>query len=95
MQQRRVGTLTFGILLIASGIAYLCINILGLPIYNMLLKLWPLVFILLGFETLFLNHLSIKKNTTLRYDFISFILIFITLFFCFLINAQKYVHFYM
>ena len=36
MQQRRVGTLTFGILLIIFGILYLCIAIFKLPLQGIL-----------------------------------------------------------
>ncbi|PJI07791.1 hypothetical protein CUB90_07895 [Clostridium sp. CT7] len=83
MQQRRVGTLTFGILLIVWGVLYLCITIFKLPLENMLLNLWPLILIFLGIEILVLNHISIKKNVSLKYDFISFILIILMIFFCF------------
>lgn len=83
MQQRRVGTFTFGISLIFLGILYLCITIFKLPLENILLDLWPFILIFLGIEILVLNHISIKKNIQLKYDFISFILIIIMIFFCF------------
>lgn len=83
MQQRRIGTLTFGILLIIFGILYLCITIFKLPLQGILLDLWPFVLIVLGVEILTLNHMSIKKNVQLKYDFMSFVLIIVMIFFCF------------
>jgi hypothetical protein len=83
MKSRRVGTLTFGILMIVLGILYLCITVFNLPIEKYVINLWPLILISLGIETLVLDRLSLKNNVELKYDFISFVLIIIMAAFCF------------
>ncbi|AAK78541.1 cellulose synthase/poly-beta-1,6-N-acetylglucosamine synthase-like glycosyltransferase [Clostridium acetobutylicum] len=96
MHQRRVGTLTFGFLLIIFGILYFCVNFFNFPFYYIVVHLWPFVLILLGGEILFCNHLASKNNIPLKYDVISFVLIFVMLFFCYginiLITVQKHIH---
>lgn len=83
MQSRRVGTLTFGILLIVLGVLYLLMNCYNLPLWKSLLDFWPVIFISLGIEVLVLNYIALKKNISLRFDFISLILIIIMFFFTF------------
>lgn len=83
MKSRRVGTLTFGALMIILGILYLCITVFNMPIEKYIINFWPLILISLGIETLVLNKLSLKNNVELKYDFLSFILIIFMIFFCF------------
>lgn len=83
MQSRRVGTLTLGILLIILGILYLLITVFNIPIDKKILDFWPLILVSLGIEVLVLNDKALKKDLPLRYDFISFLLIIIMLFFSF------------
>lgn len=83
MKSRRVGTLTFGILMIVLGVLYLCITVFNLPIEKYVINLWPLILISLGIETLVLDRLSLKNNVELKYDFISFVLIIVMVVFCF------------
>lgn len=83
MISRRVGTLTFGCLMIILGILYLCITVFNIPLEKYILNFWPLILISLGIETLVLNKLSLKNNVELKYDFLSFILIIIMVSFCF------------
>ena len=74
MQSRRVGTITFGILLIVLGVLYLLIAIFNIPLWEKILKFWPLIV---------LNDRALKNNLSLKYDFVSFILIIIMLVFSF------------
>jgi hypothetical protein len=83
MQSRRVGTLTLGILLIVLGILYFLITVFNLPLDKKILDFWPLILVSLGIEVLVLNDRALKKDMPLRYDFISFLLIIIMLFFSF------------
>lgn len=83
MQSRRVGTITFGILLIVLGVLYLLISIFNIPLWEKILNFWPLILISLGTEVLVLNDRALKNNLSLKYDFVSFILIIIMLVFSF------------
>ena len=83
MQNRRVGTLTFGFLLIVLGIIYFIASVFNIQILSIILSFWPLILISLGIEVLILNKISLKNNVPLRYDIISFILIIIIFFFAF------------
>lgn len=83
MQSRRVGTLTLGILLIVLGIIYFLITVFNIPLEKKILEFWPLILVSLGTEVLVLNNIALKKDMTLKYDFISFMLIIIMLFFSF------------
>lgn len=94
MIQRRVGTLTFGLLMIVLGILYLLITVFNIHIEEYILKFWPIILISLGIETLTLNKLSIKNNIELKYDLLSFFLIIIMIFFCFSIyTANKLIYY--
>ncbi|MFT3983888.1 MAG: hypothetical protein QM697_08260 [Lachnospiraceae bacterium] len=49
----RVGTLTLGITLVVSGIAFLVRLFVPALTYYTIMKAWPIVFIFLGIEVLF------------------------------------------
>ena len=49
---RRVGSITFGVVLIIMGVLFLMQLIFPGLNYVMILKLWPVIFILLGIEVL-------------------------------------------
>lgn len=83
MQSRRVGTLTLGILLIILGTLYLLITVFNMPLEKKILDFWPLILVSLGIEVLVLNDRALKKDLTLRYDGMSFLLIIIMLIFSF------------
>ena len=78
MKGRRVGTLTLGIALVMTGIAYLTAAFAPAAMnLAFLLKLWPVVLVLLGAEVL--AAYFINKEERLRYDgwavFLTFCLI--------------------
>ncbi len=79
MRIHRVGTLTFGILLVTFGMLFLLRIFIPDLSYEFILKLWPIVFILLGIEILIAN---IKQSETkLIYDKTAFFLIIVLSFF--------------
>jgi hypothetical protein len=82
MKRWRVGSLSMGLILLASGVLMLMSLVIRINILDILLTFWPIILISLGIEILL--HLFIRKNdntdTKLRYDalsivFISFLLV--------------------
>ena len=80
MKHWRVGSLSMGLILIATGITMLVSLVVRVDMLKILLTFWPIVLICLGIEILL--HLFVKKgdDSKLRYDglsifFISFLLI--------------------
>lgn len=63
----KVGTMTLGITMIAVGLAYLGHLFFPILSYMMIIRAWPLVFILLGLEIL-LSNMRAKEDTTFVYD---------------------------
>lgn len=79
MRIHRVGALTFGILLVTFGILFLLRIFIPDLSYEFIMKLWPIVFILLGIEILIAN---IKQSDNkLIYDKTAFFLIIVLSFF--------------
>lgn len=83
MHERRVGTLTLGLLLLLTGVLYLAANVFNIPIDAEIIEFWPLVLISLGIEVLYYNHVCGKQNTTIKFSGLSLFLIIIVLFFSF------------
>lgn len=75
--ERRVGTYTFGVMLIIIGISVLIMTFTKIDFFRYLLMVWPIVLIGLGIEILYLNS---KSNIRVKIDFISIILMGIVLF---------------
>lgn len=67
---RRVGTITFGIVLVVSGCAMLLSMFFPKLDLKFLLQASPLILISLGIETL----LSARKSEQLKYDWVGMIL---------------------
>lgn len=59
----RVGTVTFGCILILFGVLFLAHIFVPWLRYEYVLRLWPLVFIFLGIEVLVGNHRVSKTDT--------------------------------
>ena len=55
--ERRVGTYTFGVMLIIIGISVLIITFTKIDFFRYLLMVWPIVLIGLGIEILYLNSI--------------------------------------
>ncbi|MDF2866330.1 MAG: hypothetical protein K0R72_1148 [Clostridia bacterium] len=74
---RRIGSLTFGVMMILIGINIFLQTITNVELFKFTLSLWPIVFILLGMETLYYSY---KKEVELKYDILGIITIFVVLF---------------
>lgn len=76
-ETRRIGTFTLGIMMILVGINIFLQTITNLELFRFTLSLWPMVFVLLGIETLYYSY---KKSVDIKYDILGIITIFIILF---------------
>lgn len=79
MRTHRVGTLTFGGMLIVFGILFLLRIFITTITFDIIFKLWPVIFIFLGLEILIAN--CIQKDGNLIYDKTAFALIILLSFF--------------
>ncbi len=79
IKTHRVGTFTFGGMLIIFGVLFLLRIFLPDLSYEFIFKLWPTIFIFLGLEILIANF--IQKEEKLIYDKTAFALIIILSFF--------------
>ena len=61
----RVGSITFGVLLVLFGSLFLVHAFVHALLYSMIFRLWPCIFILLGLEVLVSSR---KEGTTYTYD---------------------------
>lgn len=86
-KERRVGTYTFGVMLIIVGISVLIMTFTKLDFFRYLLMLWPVVLIGLGIEILYLNS---KSNIKMKIDFVSIILMGVVLFFTAIFSLGNY-----
>lgn len=79
MRNRRVGTVSMGVLLISVGILLLCAQLKGAASFQLLTKWWPLILMLLGGEILVYVHLAKEENPKIKYDVFSiFIVLLLT-----------------
>lgn len=85
--ERRVGTYTFGIMLIIIGISVLIMTFTKFDFFRYLLMIWPVVLIGLGVEILYLNS---KSSIKVKIDFVSIILMGIVLFFTAIFSLGNY-----
>jgi len=74
---RRIGSVTFGIMMILMGVNIFLQTITSLDLFRFTLSLWPIVFISLGIETLYYSY---KKDIQIKYDILGIFTIFIVLF---------------
>jgi hypothetical protein len=75
----RVGTLSMGVSLISLGLTLFISSWQGVAVFDTLLKLWPIIFVLLGCEILLYLFLSRTEKPVLHYDIFS---IFFVSFLC-------------
>lgn len=77
MNRWRVGSLSMGLVLLATGIMMLASLIVQVNVMNIILTFWPVILICLGIEILL--HLFVKKDggadVKLKYDALSIIFI--------------------
>ena len=80
---RRVGSVTFGLTLILFGVLFLVNMLLPMLHYEVIFRLWPVVFIFLGIEILVENHRFV-------YDFPAIVMLALMLLFAMLMAAVDY-----
>ena len=85
--EKRVGTYTFGVMLIIIGISVIVMTFTKFDFFKYLLMLWPVILIGLGIEILYLNS---KSTIKVKIDFISIILMGIVLFFTAIFSLGNY-----
>ncbi len=89
-RSRRVGSVTFGLTLILFGILFLIHIALPTLHYELIFRLWPVVFILLGCEVLVENYKSNVKNCKFIYDFPAIIMLAMMMLFAMVMAAVDY-----
>ncbi len=87
---RRVGSVTFGLTLILFGVLFLVNIMLPTLHYEMIFRLWPVVFIFLGVELLVENHRSNTEKCKFVYDFPAIIMLALMLLFAMMMAAVDY-----
>jgi hypothetical protein len=75
----RVGTLSMGVSLISLGLTLFISSWQGVTVFDTLIKLWPIIFVLLGCEILLYLFFSRREKPVLHYDVFS---IFFVSFLC-------------
>ncbi len=86
-KEKRVGTYTFGVVLILIGIAVLIMTFTKIDIVKYIFMFWPVVLIGLGIEIIYLNS---KSDVKVKVDFFSIILMCIVLFFTGVFSVGNY-----
>ena len=80
MRKWRVGTISMGILLVATGILLLMSELQGVSGAILILRWWPIILIILGIEVLAFIFLSKEDQPKIKFDGLSiFLTIFIVL----------------
>jgi len=90
VRTRRVGTVTFGLTLICFGVMFLIHIVVPALRYDIIFRLWPFVFILLGTEILVENHKSGGAEYKFVYDFPAVVMLALVLFFAMMLAAVDY-----
>lgn len=86
-KSKRIGTLTFGIMLILFGIVMILQIFIKTDIFRYVLTLWPLIFISLGIEAI---YYACKIDIKIKYDVWAVILTFMVLGFGLLFGIANY-----
>ena len=84
----KVGSMTFGITLVAAGAAYLTHLFLPALTYIMIIRAWPVVFVLLGIEIL-LSNVRAKEDVVFVYDKAAILLTMVLVFFAMCMGAMS------
>lgn len=86
-KEKRVGTYTFGVMLILIGISVIVMTFTKLDFIKYILMLWPFVLIGFGIEIIYLNS---KSDIKVKIDFASIILMCAVLFFTGIFSIGNY-----
>lgn len=79
IRKHKVGTITLGITLIFFGVLFLTKLFTNVLDYEFILKLWPIIFISLGFEVL-ISYITRQKDRLVYDKGAIFLMILLTLF---------------
>ena len=79
MKERRIGSISLGVTIILYGVLFFLHNILNVLEYEIIFRIWPIIFILLGVEILISSF--IWKEREFKYDFAAVLMIGIVLVF--------------
>lgn len=78
MKQRRVGTLSMGLLLISVGILLIYAQISALNALELVETWWPIILFMLGIEVLWWYYTAKEETPKIKYDLLSiFIILFL------------------
>ncbi len=83
----RVGSITFGVLLVLFGSLFLVHAFVPALLYSMIFRLWPCIFILLGLEVLVSSR---KEGTMYTYDGMAIFLTMMLTIFAFVMAFLDY-----
>ena len=86
-KEKRVGTYTFGAMLILIGISVIIMTFTKLDLVKYILMLWPVVLIGFGIEIIYLNS---KSDIKVKIDFASIVLMCAVLFFTGIFSLGNY-----
>lgn len=86
-KEKRVGTYTFGAMLILIGISVMIMTFTKLDLVKYILMLWPVVLIGFGIEIIYLNS---KSDIKVKIDFASIVLMCAVLFFTGIFSLGNY-----
>ncbi|WMC93094.1 LiaI-LiaF-like domain-containing protein [Kineothrix sp. MB12-C1] len=95
VKTHRIGTVTFGILLVLFGLLFLANIWIPQLSYQMIFRLWPFIFIFLGLEVLAGNRKFSKlegeqESVHFVYDSVAIVLIICLSFFAMIMAAVDY-----
>lgn len=98
IRSHKVGTITLGTSLIFFGIMFITRTFTNLLTYEFILKLWPIIFIILGFEIL-ISYFTDKKDRFVYDKGAIFLMILLSMFAIsmaiaeFLVNYVQHIYF--
>lgn len=92
MRTHRVGTITLGAGLILFGVLFFLRILTPVVTYDLIFKIWPILFILLGSEILISN--SRMKGETIIYDKTAIFLVVILTLFAMAMAAMQWLYEY-
>lgn len=80
MRNRRVGTVSMGVLLVALGILLLFAQFDSKTVFELLTKWWPLIFLILGAEILIYTFFAKEEHPKIKYDVFSIFIVIVIVF---------------
>lgn len=72
---KRVGTISMGLVLIFFGIIMLIAQFSKISAVELFIKFWPFILILLGLEILFYSYKNTTEDVKIKYDIFSILIV--------------------